>query len=57
MRIESCRFSAIPVVVLFAAGPALPDARGGLAYTNYVLEDIPWSIHAVLIDRADPSCR
>ena len=36
-----------------AIGAGAAEAAAGIAYTNYVLPKVPWSIHVVKMNRAD----
>jgi hypothetical protein len=46
-------FLALASTLLGATPNSAPPA--GLSYTNYIIDNVPWSIHVVLMDRSDPS--
>jgi Phosphodiester glycosidase len=56
----SLRFSAALLLWAATFAPAAEpstttaSALSGLAYSNSVIADVPWSIHVVRLDRADP---
>lgn len=46
---------ALAALVVFLSSLIASAAAPGASYTNYVMENVPWSIHVVTLDRSDPA--